>query len=223
VPVKAITGIYSEALVRATVRTLAGRGQITLPEDIEPLVEEVYRDIPPPDDVLHKAYLDHAGGAIAARQNAQTRVLPSPAHEDDIFGDLRMPFSDDDDPVVHETLRAITREAEPSVQVVCLVRRAGPVFVSEEGADLVDLNAVPDRTLTGRLITRTITVSRPSLVRALLDGGEYLPEAWKDRPLLRHRRALVFTGGLATVGGDRLRLHPELGLVIEKADAGTAA
>jgi hypothetical protein len=56
-------------------------------------------------------------------------------------------------------------------------------------------------------------------VRALLDGAEYLPATWKDRALLRHRRALVFADGVATAGGTRLQLHSELGLVMEKADA----
>lgn len=218
VPIKAIASVYSKALVRATVRTLAGRTQITLPEDIEPLVEDVYHGtIPEHDDPLHDAYIDHVGGAIAGRQNAQARVLPHPTSEDDIFGALRMPFSDDEDPVIHETLRAITRDADPSVQVICLVRRDERIFTSEGTADPIDLTVAPNRPLTGRLVRRTITVSRPSLVRALLDDAEYMPAAWKERPVLRHRRALIFTDGIAAVGDTRLRLHPELGLVIEKA------
>lgn len=224
VPIKGIAGVYSEALVRATVRALAGRTQITLPADIETLVEDVYHGtIPETDDALHEAYIKHAGGSIAKRQNAQTRVLPSPTSEDDIFGDLRMPFSDDDDPVMHETLRAITRDAEPSVQVVCLVGRDGQLFVSEEATALLDLTVAPNRSLTGQLLRRTITVSMKSLVYALLNGTGYLPAGWTDRPLLRHRRALVFTDGVAVVGGDRLLLHPELGLVIEKAHGEPAA
>lgn len=220
VPIKAIAGVYAEALIRATLRVLAGRTLITLPEDIESLVEDVYHGtIPAPDDALHDAYIDHVGGSIAQRQNAQMRLLPSPASEDDIFGDLRMPYSDDDDPVMHETLRAITRDADPSVQAVCLIGRAGHVFPSEDAANSLDLTIAPNAALTSRLAKRTIAVSRPSLVRSLLAGAEYLPVGWKDRPLLRHRRALVFTDGIAIVGGDRLLLHPELGLVIERANA----
>lgn len=223
-PIKEIASVYSEALVRATVRTLARRTQIILPEDIEPLVEEVYHGtIPEPDDPLHNAYIEHVGGSIAKRQNAQTRVLPSPSSEDDIFGDLRMPFGDDDDPVMHETLRAITRDTEPSVQIVCLVGRDGRHFVSEDAADPLDLTVAPSRPLIGRLVRRTVAVSRPSLVRALMENADYLPATWKDRPLLRHRRALVFTDGVAMVGAERLLLHPELGLVIDKARAQPAA
>ncbi|MGE0451200.1 MAG: CRISPR-associated helicase Cas3' [Vicinamibacterales bacterium] len=219
ISVKAIAGVYSEALVRASVRALDGRAQITLPEDIEPLVEDVYHGtIPEPDDVLHEAFIDHTGRSIAKRQTAQTKVIPSPVSEDDIFGNLRMPFSDDDDLVMHETLRAITRDAELSVQVVCLVGRGEQCYVSENATDSLDLTVAPCRALTGQLIKRTIAVSRPSLVRALLDGPEHRPDGWQESPLLRHRRAVVFTDSVATVGRDRLRLDSELGLVIEKAD-----
>ena len=41
-----------------------------------------------------------------------------------------------------------------------------------------------------------------------------LPAAWKDKPLLRHRRALIFTDGVA-IGGRNVSSHAELGLVIE--------
>lgn len=204
----------------ALIGMSSGVPHITLPDEIETLVESVYHGgIPEPDDPLHDAYIDHVGGSIARRQNAQMRMLPQPTWEDDIFSDLRMPFSDDDDPVMHETLRAITRDAEPSVQVVCLVCRGEQVFVSEASIERVDLTTTPDRRLTGHLVRRTITVSRPSLVRALLDDAEYMPARWKDLPLLRHRRALIFTDGVVLVSGDCLRLHPELGLVIEKVHA----
>lgn len=224
VPIRTIASVYSEALIRATVRALAVRTRITLPQDIEPLIENVYHGaIPPAEDELYDAYITYAGGAIAKRQNAQTRVLPRPSSEDDIFADLRMPFRDDENPVVHETLRAITRDGEPSVQVVCLIERDGRFFTSEEAVDVLDLSLPPQRPLISRLVKRTITVTRPSVVRALLDGAEYLPAAWKDRPLLRHRRALAFSDGVATIGDTRLRLDSELGLVIGKADAEPSA
>lgn len=219
ISIRTVAAVYSEAMVRATVRALAGRTAVALPEDIEPLVEEVYRDIPPPEDGLHEAYVEHSGGSYAQRQIAQMKVIPGPTDEDDIFGSLRMPYSDDEDPVMHEMLRATTRDAELSVQAVCLVGRDGRVFASEESNQPLDLTHAPERHLAKQLVERTITVSRQSLVSLLLKGDTYQPAGWKDLPLLRHRRALIFTDGVAIVGGDRLRLHPELGLVFEKANA----
>jgi CRISPR-associated endonuclease/helicase Cas3 len=50
VPIREVATVYAEALVRATVRVLDGRTGIMLPDDIEPLVEEVYRGSIPSDD-----------------------------------------------------------------------------------------------------------------------------------------------------------------------------
>ena len=217
VPLEAIAKVYAEALVRGTLRALNGRARIILPDDIEPLVEEVYRGTPPgADDALFGAYINFFGGTIAQRQNASIRLLPRPTEEDDIFGNLRMPFSDED-PQVHEELLAITRDTEPSVQVVCLIGRGGNVYVSDKDVAPVSLADVPDRALAVRLARRTISVSHRRLVHELLGNSDYLPESWQDRALLRHRRAVVFEDRTATVGGIRLELHPELGLAIGRS------
>jgi CRISPR-associated endonuclease/helicase Cas3 len=213
ISIHAVAKVYAEALVRGTLRALQGRTRLTLPDDIEPLIEEVYRGTPPEtDDELFGPYIDLFGGSIAQRQNAQVRLLPRPTDQDDIFGNLRMPFSDDEDPQVHEELLAITRDAERSVQVVCLVGRDGQVFVFEDDTVPILLDLVPDRTLAARLARRTISMSHRKLVPELLSNP--VPPGWQERALLRHRRAVVFTERVAIVAGVRLELHPELGLII---------
>jgi CRISPR-associated endonuclease/helicase Cas3 len=216
VPLQEVARVYAEVIVRETLRAMEGRTQITLPDDIEALVAGVYREgLPVAGDKLFGAYIDYFGGMIASRQDAEGRLIPSPKIEDDIFGDLRMPFSEDDDPTVHEQLRAITRDAEPTVEVVCLVGRHGQVYVSETDDIPLDLNAVPNREMAVRIARRTIALSHRKLVAALLRDVTYMPKTWKERALLRYRRAVVFTERVATVAGVRLELNPELGLVIE--------
>jgi len=215
VPLQEVARVYAEVIVRETLRTLEGRTRITLPDDIEALVEAVYRDsLPVADDELFGAYIDHFGGKIASRQNAEGRLLPSPEMEDDIFGDLRMPFGDDDDPSVHEQLRAITRDTDLNVRVACLVARDNSVFVSEADDVPLDVDTVPDRETAVRIARRTISVSHRKIVGALLRDEAYMPKPWQDQALLRYRRAVIFTEGVATVAGVRLELNPELGLVI---------
>ena len=123
VPIREVAAVYADVLVRETLKVLEGRTRITLPDEIESLVEAVYReDLPAADDRLFGKYQQYRGKTIASRQNAEGRLLPSPEIEDDIFGNLTMPFSDDEDPAVHEELRAITRDTELTVQIVCLAR-----------------------------------------------------------------------------------------------------
>jgi CRISPR-associated endonuclease/helicase Cas3 len=216
IPIRDIAVIYAEWLVRQTLRVLHGRRTLRLPADIEPLVEAVYGAAPPPaDDALFGAYLDHFGGSVALRQNAQQRVIPRPVSADDIFAALTMPFGDDDDPAVRDELKAITRDGRPSAQLVCLAGRKDGVYMSDEDEVQLDLESVPSASLCDRLAKRTITVTDPVLVRTLHTDPARRPAAWSRSALLRHRRAVVFTDGTATVGGRQLTLHPELGLRIQ--------
>ncbi len=215
-----VARVYHEAVVRETLRALDGRASLALPDDIEPLVEAVYRSgLPSFDDPLFDAHIDSTGREIAKRQNAQGRLLPSPQSDDDIFAAVRLPFADDD-PLLNEELRAITRDAELSIQLVCLVKRGNDVFASELDSKPLSLSTPPLFDEAERLARRTISVSHKRLVPALLRDSTLAPEAWADHGLLRYRRALAFTDGVAHVEGLRLELHQELGLRIVGTDVG---
>jgi CRISPR-associated endonuclease/helicase Cas3 len=211
--IRDVAMVYAERLVRETLRTLEGRTTITLPDDIEALVEAVYRaEIPVAHDALYGSYIEHFGRAVAQRQDADNRLLPRPSRRGDIFGDLRVSFDDDEDPAVHASMRAMTRDGDESVQLVCLVTREGQLFVDEGDATPIDLTVAPDRALTARLARRTVSVSRAGLVRELLSNPSYATEAWRENALLRHRRIARFEQGVATIGDTRLELDPDLGL-----------
>jgi len=218
VDVRSVAMVYAEVLVRETLRVLEGRQSLTLPDDIEPLVEAVYHSgIPVEDDVLYGPHIEHFGAAIVKKQNAGNRLIPRPHHPDDIFGDLAVSLDDDENPALHKLLRAVTRDGEESVQVVCLVARPDGLYVSETDTTPFDLNAPPDFVLASRLARRTINISHASVVRHLLHDPSALPKAWGESALLRYRRAVPFTHGVAVVGDFRLTLDPDLGLTLKKS------
>jgi CRISPR-associated endonuclease/helicase Cas3 len=223
VPIRDVAAVYADVLVRETLKVLEGRTRIALPDEIESLVEAVYReDLPSADDRLFDGHQKHLGETIASRQSAEGRLLPSPTMEDDIFGALTMPFDDDEDPTVHEELRAITRDAEPTAQMVCLVGRKDGIYISDTDAHPMELDVVPTREDAARLARRKIGVSHRKLVGTLLGDPAFSPNAWQERALLRHCRAVVFHDSVAAVGGTRLELHPDLGLLIGSAADGDA-
>lgn len=215
--IKAVAVVYAELLVRGTMRALAKRTSIVLPDDIEPLVEEVYSsETLAAGEALFAASLKYRGEASAQRSDAERRLMPRPSLEDDIFGDLRVIFDDDEDPGLHEMLRAVTRDGRLSVDIVCLVRRDGVLYADESSSTPIDLDVTPDRALTKQLVSRAIGVSRTELVRELLADSSYRPKAWAQSALLQYRRAVAFETGVATVGSTRLTLDPELGLIIAR-------
>lgn len=207
-----LAAIYPELLVRRTLEILDGREEIVLPADIEPLVEAVYdqTQIPEPGDPLFDAYLAHQGATRADANLAAQKEIPGPTTEDDIFGDLRVFLDEDDDPALHQQLRASTRLGRPSIELVCLGQTPEGLVTLADRLP-IDLGVEPDRSTTSRLVRSSIGVSRPSVVRALT--AQQAPKSWQGSALLRYRRPVVFEGARATVGGVQLCLDPDLGLV----------
>jgi len=205
---------YSETLMRRTMRLLEGRTHVRLPTEIEPLVEAVYvlPDPPASAEAMAACLAQHRESVSKREVAAKKHLLPSPCDPDDFLADLQPDVRDDEDPTLHASLRAVTRLGPPTVDAVCLHVRDGKLFLDVEGAVEVVLEAEPDRALVDLLVRSTISISRPEVVAALL--AQPTPKSWARQSLLRFRRLLTFTGGVADVGRSSLRLDSQLGLVI---------
>jgi CRISPR-associated endonuclease/helicase Cas3 len=206
--------VYERVVVKRTLEVLEGRPSIHLPSDIEKLVGEVYDELATLSDAeLLKDLVQWQGAAIADKQQAQQRLIPHVTDQDDIFGDLQTYFTEDDDPAIHHALRAVTRLGPPSVDVVCVERRDGKLFVGDGGDDELDLDAEPSMALVKRLVRRSVGLSDPRIVKALKDSAETQPRGWRASALLRYRRIVGFEAKCAVVAGLRLQLDDELGLI----------
>ena len=218
---ESLTIMYARVFIELTLRELDRRGHLNIPGDIEPLVARVYdatiiegSAVTIPPDLVDAA-VEHLGSVHAERSTAEQRMIPRPTIRDHFLGDLQVFLSDDDDPALHPHLRAVTRLGDPSVDVVCLTREGGVLRVGDHDGSPLDLEAAPDRSLIRRLVERSIGVSRPGVVKALLAIEP--PEGWKTSAILRYRRPVIFEDGQAEVGGTSLRLDPDLGLVFSKS------
>ncbi|MCA9525486.1 MAG: CRISPR-associated helicase Cas3', partial [Myxococcales bacterium] len=210
--------VYARLLVRRTLQVLEGRHTLNLPSDIAPLVEAVYSDpFVPADDALYGAARDYTGKQLVQAFLAKQKLMPSPSVEDDPFTDLQVFLREDDDPLLHACLRAQTRLGRPSLELVCLERRDGLLYLDAGDPQPLDLAQEPDPTLVARLVRRSIATSRPALVHAL--AQEPPPPGWQGSALLRHRRLVVFDDGRAHINGVDLTLDPELGLCLAHAGA----
>lgn len=203
--------MYPEILLQYTLDALRERKQIYLPEEIEPLVEQVYQRIGDlsSEDIYQSAHEEHLGVQVSQRMQAYNKVLPRPIQEDDIFGTLKVFLDEHEDPLLHQQLRAATRLGDPTIELICIERLpSGQLSLGDTLP--FDLDTEPDRATTLRLVRRSIGVSRKSIVR-VLQSKEY--KIWEKSAILRYRRPVIFEEGRATVGDTSLLLDPELGLV----------
>ncbi|MCC7536678.1 MAG: CRISPR-associated helicase Cas3' [Deltaproteobacteria bacterium] len=216
--------VYDEAVLLASYEVLRQRASVQLPTDIEPLVEAVYAE------GAMQSMASRLGGALGDRlaeklaelerssagdrYRAELKLLPSP-DDDDPFGDFSC-FFDEEDPKVHETLRAVTRLGDPSVTVVPVVADGSRLSVACAPGVVFDPMDPELPFATAATIARSaISVGRRGLVGAILADPSVYPRAFERSPVLRHHRVLrLDDAGFANVGGTAVRLDPVLGLLL---------
>ena len=212
--------VYSAYILLRTWLVLRGRRKVTLPGDIEGLIELVYER--PPDDVpenirprLEEAYQGHRkeierqetwARGVAVRDGRG--LLQSPG---DQLSALRL-----DDDEEQEVQIPLTRYGEPSVNVVPLYRTERGLCLDAEGKEPVDVGRPPSSGEAERVFQRSLRLSGRWVYEAM--KGQEPPEAWRRQPLLRQLRPLELVEGKTRIGGRTLKLDAELGMVYNEGE-----
>jgi CRISPR-associated endonuclease/helicase Cas3 len=228
--------VYAEApLLRATL-ALAGRDTVTLPDDIDSLVEATYATGRP--DGASEAWasrLVEADKTAAKTQAAEAATaeagLVPPPWASGTLRELTMRGDGtslaEDAPEVHAFLRARTRLGDESVALACLLDDGHGMRACGDppgtGLPPNALDAAPDHDTTRRLLRAVVGVSDRGLVPTL--RATSTPPGWARHPLLRDARAATFRPDpngnpgtwRATVAGYDLRLDACDGLVVERS------
>ncbi|MFC5846823.1 CRISPR-associated helicase Cas3' [Deinococcus petrolearius] len=233
--------VYAPALLYRSWHALRGREALTLPDDLDPLVQRVYDPAGPVPDDLTDAQaqtlraadrdLEHLRHAQAT-QGGQAHIgcpeafldLPLPPPRGEPEGE---PAQDDPGAVVAETpdeARYGTRLGEERLRVVP-VYRSGSVhhslYLDEQATQPACLTTLrkDDTETAHKIYARSLQISRRDVIGLLKAqptprGGDHA--GWAAHPLLRDAYPLVLEAGAADLGRTRLRLDLELGLVYER-------
>lgn len=201
--------VYEEKLLLATRFLLKGREQLTIPDEIDRLVQDVYEDnVDVPSESL--AHFEHMtnemdGRLIAHKQEANQKFIGFP--DDASWNDpKRFTLFDEDEPGVHRTLMAQTRLGDDSVVVIPL-----------READAYDPADAPDFAQAKAWFLRAMSVSRKGIVKPLQSAG--VPEGWKKSALLRNCYPLQLDTESRWIADPSVQLSDELGLVYHDKEA----
>jgi CRISPR-associated endonuclease/helicase Cas3 len=197
--------VYRGDLLLRTWCLLHPRRELILPDEIDKLVQTVYEEeIAIPEslkDRLEKAQEKADGEAFAHKILAHQGIIGLP--RDASWNDqARFVLYDDDEPGVHQSLRAKTRLGDDSVTAI-------PLF-PEDG---FDPQRQPDFAQAKRWFLRAVGLSRMGVVKKLRALG--VPEGWKKSPLLRNCHAWVLDTAGRWVENTAVRLDDDLGVVYE--------
>jgi len=200
--------IYERYVLLRTWLALRERDRVVVPGEIESLVEAVYgSEAVPPDDDWPEALSDARSkmefGSVESEKAASRLVVSRPKDPADLIEEFNDQLADDEDPAVHRTVRAATREGDPSVTVV---------MVPEDTA----LSSEPKIPEVRDLLDRSVKISHRGVFHAILEKGE-TPKEWTKSAHLRYARILRLDAqDQCRANGYLLKVDEELGVVIVK-------
>ena len=212
------TFIYEEYVLLRSWLALREKSEILLPNDIEPLVAEVYdaendfTTLPDGWTTKLKASKTELNRITEEQKRHAQRVsvrLPK-LDEGYTFAEWlasqKPDLKDDDNPEIHPDLKALTRDGKPSITIVCCGSDTGNDALAQEPIGVIPLETVI------QMMRYSLPISNAGIYHAL--KNEAVPDNWRQDAHLRYCRQVIFNKGISTVGNYRLRLSTELGLEI---------
>ena len=197
--------VYREDILLRTWSLLREKLELTLPDEIDTLVQAVYEeqvDVPESQrERLNKALMDSDGKNLSHTGLANQSIIGLP--DDASWNDpARFVLYDEDEPGVHRTLMAQTRLGENSIVAIPLWEEDG--FTSK---------VTPDFPQAKQWFMRAVNLSRKGIVQRIQKLG--VPEGWKESSLLRNSFPLKLNTDGRWNEDTTVRLDDDLGLVYE--------
>jgi CRISPR-associated endonuclease/helicase Cas3 len=216
--------VYVPAILQRTYFVLEDRENLSLPEESDCLINQVYSDKPlkmcspiqnQEIDLLYRKMLKKQSDDSILAEN---RLVDDVDEMDGLGG--KTEYLRDDDQSTGETTRALTRNIIlPSVQLVCFVKKDGCTCLLD-GETPFDPERVPYGKHLEQALRSVVNVSTREVVDYFYAQG--LHEAWRTCPALRHAHPILFDerGTFDLRNGVMLTLDEKKGLCIEKKKSG---
>lgn len=195
--------VYREDILLRTWSLLSTRHILTLPDEIDTLVQMVYEEqVGVPEhlqDRLFKALLEGDGEDVAKHGQAHQAIIGFP---DDASWNHpeRFVLYDEDEPGVHRTLMARTRLGNDSIVAI-------PLF-PEDG---FHPDITPNFYQAKKWFLRALGLSRKGVVKKCKSLG--MPEGWIKSPLLRNCFPLILDAQNCWIEDAMVMLDDDLGLL----------
>jgi CRISPR-associated endonuclease/helicase Cas3 len=211
--------VYDRSVMLKTWLALKDKAEMKLPQETTPLIEAVYGDeIEISDEALRKEMEEAIEKAEQKEHkavfNAEKQLIDVPT-KDDLLDDQNKGL-DEDDPTLNEAIRATTRDADPSISLICLHRVNGTLYLDPEGSVSLDPSTKPDKELIKQFLRQSINVQNRMVIDYFSTHKHEF--AWKEIAALKFSQPVVFENGRYAIEGKKyvLILDRLTGLTIQK-------
>jgi CRISPR-associated endonuclease/helicase Cas3 len=222
------TFVYERyVLLRSWMALSTHGGIVTLPGDLEELIEAVYGErVPDSSEMALTTALESARAAMdKKRSEAEFQALGCvilPPHDEALLTS-GLKDLEEDNPEVHSAFRALTRADAPGVNVICLFRRDGNLYLDPDSSGVAYTpRGKISHSLVCDLARRGVNIKRPDVERYLLepqgDAEQAVLAPWAEIAALKFYRVAIFENHRCELAAGQivLRLDQEFGLRIER-------
>ncbi len=223
--------IYSRYILLKTFLNTFSIKSISIPDDLEPMIEKVYSEKLVIPEVFQKekeewikaineAGRDEKGKDEKKTLSARYKLIPDPNNED--FFDDFSSYLNENTPKADLYLNSLTRITSPSINLVCLYENDGELFLDETGNFSIYLNREPSHDEAKIILNHGIRVSHYSIFKYFTKYANSIPFSWKKNSLIRNFHHVVLSKEGKTgeyffdITNYRIYLSNKLGLLIKR-------
>ena len=191
--------IYEPYLLLRTQLALQNSETISLSEETDNLIHAVYSLEKSPQikdsiwenlqTLLSKMLQNQAKSA----QNALNYLIPT--SNKTFLGSLKSSFTDDIDDISRKVIKAPTREIDPSVQIVCLIKAADGLHILGDD-NIIDLEEQLSFAQVKKCLQASVSMSQWEVLKYFYNQLEEIPESFKRSASLHGHFPVVFEDGI---------------------------
>lgn len=205
--------VYARFVLLRSLAALQTTLAVNLPGDLEPLIEQVYGAVEIPEDDNDLAE-SHAAMERRREEQCLNAMEVSIDHPDGDVLESQSASLNEDDPTVNPKIQAVTRDTEPTLQLVLVYHLDGNDYLSLDGRESFDESEVPNVAQIRRLLLNEVTISHKGCVYHYVK--QTVPSGWKKCGMLRHHHLLRLDAGGVSQSDSLIRVDHQLGVVIHR-------
>jgi CRISPR-associated endonuclease/helicase Cas3 len=200
--------VYWPHTLLRTWLALRDRSNVTIPDDLEGLVEAVYDDRAPAAELSEFLKEEWRTTQVAMEEsqrdsvfNADRRRIGRPSGERQDLREIWNGPREYDEDAAGAALRALTREADEAVEVACFLRTPEGLRADLSG-EVVRVEIPPTNAVVELVLRQTVALRNRKLIN-LIKHSAPVPESWRTTSLLSRVHPVTFDAEsrLANCGG----------------------
>ncbi|MBD3376139.1 CRISPR-associated helicase Cas3' [candidate division KSB1 bacterium] len=212
--------VYDPYILLKTYLLLKDMDKILIPNNISQLIENVYGvENYKEKKVCHlfnKLKKEKKEKYIQTKLKAELTLIFRPDEKiQNIIDQENEQLDEEDNPAVHQRIKAQTRNGLPQIRIICLHEFDNKLFFDRQGIKPVKFSESINENISKNLLKNSLQINNPILFEKIKKME--VPKEFKNNSFLKYSRICIFEQDKCEIDNQYiLILDPNLGLIINK-------